>query len=149
MKNSPGDLLELVHSIMHDYRSLQYRFLRDGPHDITHMDGKVLEFFARNPGASQTDLVAHSNRDKAQLGRLIKGLKERGLLEGEADAEDRRSICLRLTSRGKNVQSVLRQQAKRLSEKAVAGLDPTQQQQLLSLLRAVKENLNAEETQDH
>ena len=99
MKNSPGDLLELVHSIMHDYRSLQYRFLRDGPHDITHMDGKVLEFFARNPGASQTDLVAHSNRDKAQLGRLIKGLKERGLLEGEADAKDRRSICLRLTSR--------------------------------------------------
>ena len=149
MKNSPGDLLELVHSIMHDYRSLQYRFLRDGPHDITHMDGKVLEFFARNPGASQTDLVAHSNRDKAQLGRLIKGLKERGLLEGEADAEDRRSIRLRLTSRGKNVQSVLRQQAKRLSEKAVTGLDPTQQQQLLSLLRAVKENLNAEETQDH
>jgi DNA-binding MarR family transcriptional regulator len=149
MKNSPGDLLELVHSIMHDYRSLQYRFLRDGPHDITHMDGKVLEFFARHPGASQTDLVAHSNRDKAQLGRLIKGLKERGLLEGEAAAEDRRSIRLRLTSRGKNVQSVLRQQAKRLSEKAVAGLDPTQQQQLLSLLRAVKENLNAEETQDH
>jgi DNA-binding MarR family transcriptional regulator len=149
MKNSPGDLLELVHSIMHDYRSLQYRFLRDGPHDITHMDGKVLEFFARHPGASQTDLVAHSNRDKAQLGRLIKGLKERGLLKGEADADDRRSIRLRLTSRGKEVQSVLRQQAKRLSEKAVAGLGPTEQQQLLSLLRAVKENLNAGETQDH
>jgi DNA-binding MarR family transcriptional regulator len=149
MKNSPGDLLELVHSIMHDYRSLQYRFLRDGPHDITHMDGKVLEFFARHPGASQTDLVAHSNRDKAQLGRLIKGLKERGLLKGEADADDRRSIRLRLTSRGKEVQSVLRQQAKRLSEKAVAGLGPTEQQQLLSLLRAVKENLNAAETQEN
>jgi len=148
MKTPPVDLLELVHSIMHDYRSLQYRFLRDGPHDITHMDSKVLEFFARNAGASQADLVAHSNRDKAQVARLIKGLKERGLLEGEADAEDRRSIRLHLTSRGKEVQSVLRQQAKHLSEKAVAGLGPTQQKQLLSLLRAVKENLNAGETRD-
>ena len=41
------DVLELVHAVMHDYRSLQYRFLRDGPLDITHMDGKVIGYFAR------------------------------------------------------------------------------------------------------
>ena len=77
---SEDDVLELVHAVMHDYRSLQYRILRDGPHDITHMDAKVLGFFARRPGATQRDLVEHSGRDKAQLARLIKGLREQGLL---------------------------------------------------------------------
>ena len=91
------DVLELVHAVMHDYRSLQYRALRDGPHDITHMDSKVLAFFGRHPGATQSDLAQHSGRDKAQLARLIKGLREQGLLDGVADAADRRNLRLTLT----------------------------------------------------
>ncbi|OYD73631.1 UNVERIFIED_ORG: DNA-binding MarR family transcriptional regulator [Burkholderia sp. CF145] len=148
MKDSPDDLLDLVHTVMHEYRSLQYRFLRDGPHDITHMDGKVLAFFAVHPGATQSELVAHSGRDKAQLGRLIKGLKERGLLDAKSDATDRRSIRLSLTAVGQEVHAALQRQAKRLSAKAVAGLDATEQQQLAKLLRAVKNNLSAADALD-
>jgi len=143
MKDSSDDLLDLVHTVMHEYRSLQYRFLRDGPHGITHMDGKVLEYFASHPGATQSDLVAHSGRDKAQLGRLIKGLRERGLLEAVSDAADRRSVRLSLTATGKEVRAALQRQAKRLSVKAVAGLDQTEQAQLARLLRIVKNNLSA------
>ena len=66
-----ADVLELIHTVMHQVRSLQYRVLRDGPHDITHMDSKVLGFFGRHPGATQSEVAAHSGRDKAQLARLI------------------------------------------------------------------------------
>lgn len=145
MKDQPDDILELVHSVMHEYRSLQYRFLRDGPHDITHMDGKVLGYFAAHPGATQSDLAQYSGRDKAQLARLIKGLRERGLLDAEADETDRRSVRLSLTANGASVQQALRQQARRLSKKAVAGLSATEQQQLAALLRAIKSNLGDEE----
>ncbi|MEP7099183.1 MAG: MarR family transcriptional regulator [Burkholderiales bacterium] len=134
-------VLDLVHSVMHDYRSLQYRFLRDGPHDITHMDGKVLGFFAHHPGSTQSDLAQHSGRDKAQLARLIKGLRDQGLLLGEADATDRRNLRLSLTPEGRAVQRALVLQAKRLSERAVAGLSATEQQQLAALLQRVKGNL--------
>lgn len=135
------DVLELVHAVMHDYRSLQYRVLRDGPHDITHMDAKVLGFFSRHPGATQSDLAQHSGRDKAQLARLIKGLRERGLLDAVADTDDRRNVRITLTDGGRAVQKVLKTQARRLGARAIAGLDPAEHAQLVALLARVKDNL--------
>jgi DNA-binding MarR family transcriptional regulator len=143
---SDDDVLELVHSVMHEYRSLQYRFLRDGPHDITHMDGKVLGFFGRHPGSTQSDLAQHSGRDKAQLARLIKGLRDRGLLQAEVDDRDRRNVRLCLTADGQAVQRTLRQQAKRFSAQAVAGLSAAEREQLLLLLTRVKKNLDLPES---
>jgi len=138
------DVLELVHSVMHAYRTVQYRILRDGPHDITHMDSKVLGYFGRHPGATQTELAQHSGRDKAQLARLIKGLRDRGLLAAEADAADRRNVRVSLTTDGQRVQHALDQQAKRLSAKAAAGLSAMEREQLLTLLRRLKANLDVQ-----
>jgi DNA-binding MarR family transcriptional regulator len=140
-KITPPDPLDIMHGVMHQYRALQYRFLRDGPHDITHMDGKVLGYFGRHPGATQSDLAQHTGRDKAQLARLIKGLRDQGLLQGDVDADDRRSVRLSLTADGLALQKELRQQARRLSQKAVEGLSTAQQQQLLTLLERVRGNL--------
>ncbi len=138
---SDDDVLELVHAVMHDYRSLQYRFLRDGPHEITHMDGKVLGYVGRHPGSTQSDLAQHSGRDKAQLARLVKGLREKGLLDAVADEADRRNLRLSLSKDGKAVQRALQQQARRLSAKAVDGLDAVDRDRLVVLLKRVKGNL--------
>ncbi|HET7795880.1 MAG TPA: MarR family transcriptional regulator [Rhizobacter sp.] len=138
------EVLELVHSVMHLYRARQYQVLRDGPHDITHMEGKVLGYFAAHPGATQSDLAQHSGRDKAQLARLIKTLRDQGLLSGEVGESDRRSVSLSLTDEGQSVLRSLQQQAKRLHAQAVAGLSPAEEQQLLALLRRVKANLEPE-----
>jgi DNA-binding MarR family transcriptional regulator len=138
-------VLELVHTVMHQFRSLQYRALEGGMHDVTHMESKVLGFFARRPDATQSDLVQHSGRDKAQLARLIKGLRERGLLSAEADAADRRNMRLRLTAEGQAVQRVLRQQGRKLEARAVAGLSDDQRRELVALLRQVRRNLDVDE----
>ena len=140
--SADDDVLELVHSVMHDYRSLQYRFLRDGPHEITHMDGKVLAYFGRHPGSTASDLAQHSGRDKAQVARLVKGLREKGLLDALADEADRRNVKLSLSVDGKAVQRALQQQARRLSAKAVDGLKPAEREQLVALLKRVKGNLD-------
>jgi DNA-binding MarR family transcriptional regulator len=138
------DVLELVHTVMHQYRSLQYQVLRDGPHDITHMESKVLGFFAHRSGATQSDLVQHSGRDKAQLARLIKGLRERGLLDAQADPDDRRNLRLALTPEGDAVQRALRQQGQKVRAAAVAGLSDKERTQLAALLKRVKQNLDAQ-----
>ena len=135
------DVLDMVHHVMHQYRALQFRVLRDGPHDITHMDSKVLGFFGRHPGATQSDLAQRTGRDKAQLARLIKGLRDQGLLQGEADPQDRRNTCLSLTEAGKGVQRALQQQGQRVNATAVAGLDAAEREQLLALLQRVSQNL--------
>ncbi len=137
------DVLESIHAVMHLFRSRQYRSANDGPHDLTHMDGKVLGFFARHPGATQSDLVAHSRRDKGQLARLIAGLKDRGLLEAEPDAADRRSVRLTLTAAGRAVQQTLLRQRRRLADAAVSGLTAAERRQLVALLDRVRSNLES------
>ena len=137
------EVLELVHTVMHQYRSQQYQVLRDGGHDITHMEKKVLGYVDRHPHSTQSDLARDSGRDKAQLARLVKGLRERGLLDGQADAADRRNLRLSLTAEGRSVLRTLDQQSRRLATQAVAGLSTAEQRQLLALLLRVKANLDS------
>ena len=145
--NAAGDedVLELIHTVMHQYRSLQFRLLRDGAHDITQMEHKVLSFFERNPGATQSALAEHSGRDKAQLARLIKGLRERALLAAEADPKDRRNVHLALTPHGAALQRQLIHQAKKLSAQAVAGFSAQERKQLSALLMRVSQSLDEED----
>ncbi|SEL58622.1 DNA-binding transcriptional regulator, MarR family [Roseateles sp. YR242] len=144
-KDREDDVLELIHAVMHQYRARQFRVLKDGPHDITHMDGKVLGFFHRNPGATQSDLAQHSGRDKAQLARLIKGLRERGLLTAEADAQDRRQVRLHLSEQGAAMQQEIKRASRHLAVNAVEGLSQQEQAQLQALLSKVKQNLDCDE----
>jgi DNA-binding MarR family transcriptional regulator len=141
-KAGEDDVLELVHGVMHQVRSLQHRLLRDGPHDVTHMEVRVLRYFGRNPGATQSDLAEHSGRDKAQLARLVKGLRDRGLLAMTPDEADRRHLRLSLTPEGQALQRSLQQQSRKLAVKAVAGFEPAEREQLQALLRRLSGNLD-------
>ena len=144
--NAAADaVLELVHTVMHQFRSLQYHALRGGAVDVTHMEAKVMGFFARHPGATLSDCAQHSGRDKAQLARLVKGLRERALLVAEADAADRRNVHLRLSDEGHALQHALRLEARTLSSRAVDGLSAREQATLVELLGRVKANLDAPE----
>lgn len=137
------DVLESIHALMHQMRALQYRGLRDGPHAITHLEGKTLGYFGQHPGATQSDLARDSGRDKAQLARLIKGLRDRGLLAAEVDAQDRRNVRLSLSDQGRAVQRLLARQGRRLASGAVAGFSDVERRQLLDLLDRVRRNLDA------
>jgi DNA-binding MarR family transcriptional regulator len=141
---APDDVMEQIHSVMHLFRARQHRALRGAPHELTHMDARVLGFFARHPGATQSDLAAHSGRDKGQLARLIGGLKERGLLQAQADAGDRRNLRLSLTVQGRAVQQGLQRRRLRLAGLAVAGLSEAERAQLVALLRRIRANLDNE-----
>jgi DNA-binding MarR family transcriptional regulator len=137
------DVLETMHAIMHLYRSVQQRSLRDGPNDLAHMEVKALGFFARHPGATQSDLVAHSGRDKAQVARQIRALRERGLLDAHADEQDRRSSRLSLSAEGKAVHAALHSNDGRLKEQALQGFTDEEKGALLALLGRVRANLQA------
>ncbi|BAU74436.1 MarR family winged helix-turn-helix transcriptional regulator [Metapseudomonas furukawaii] len=137
------EVFESLHGLMHQYRHLQYRALRGGAEELTHMEHKVLGFFSVHPGATQSDLVQHAGRDKAQVARLIKGLRDRGLLEGQPDEADRRSIRLTVTAEGAAAHEVARTQASQVNAQAVAGLEEGDCRQLLALLGRIRGNLDA------
>jgi DNA-binding MarR family transcriptional regulator len=137
-------VMDLVHRLMHRFRALQYQGLREGPEAVTHMESKVLGFFARHPGATASELAEHSGRDKAQLARLLKRLVDVGLLERVADEADRRNQRLSLTLAGLAVQDTLQRQHRSLAAAAVGDLDPAEQAQLLALLQRVNARLDAD-----
>ncbi|MBE7424757.1 MAG: winged helix-turn-helix transcriptional regulator [Burkholderiaceae bacterium] len=137
------DVVEAIHAVMHLFRARQYRAVRDGASELTHLEGRVLAFFARHPGATQRELAAHSGRDKGQLARLVAGLKARALLQAQVDEGDRRSVRLRLTARGQALQQALRRQSRQLSKAAVAGLTEPERRALVELLRKVRVNIEA------
>jgi DNA-binding MarR family transcriptional regulator len=140
-KGEPDDVLEAIHAVTHLYRSQQYRVLRDGEHGVTHMEGRALGFFARHPGATLSELVAHAGRDKGQLARLVSGLRERGLLEARVDEADRRNQHLYLTAEGEQAQQGLRRQGRKIAAAAVRGFSDEDQRTLLALLARVQANL--------
>lgn len=137
------DVLEAVHALMHQVRAQQHRALKDAEHGLTPMDARVLGFFARRPGATLSDLVAHALRDKGQLARLVGGLRERGLLEARVDEADRRNQRIHLTPAGEALYQDVRRHARRLSAAAVRGFSEEEKRALLALLARMGANLDA------
>jgi len=136
-----GEVIETLHAIMHLVRAQRQRSLREGAHELAHMEAKALGYFARHPGAAQSELVAHSGRDKAQVARLIRTLRERGLLDAAPDAADRRSARLSLTPAGLAMHAELHRDDGQLAEAALAGLAGPERAALQALLARVRANL--------
>jgi DNA-binding MarR family transcriptional regulator len=136
-----NDVLELMHAVMHQVRSRQLRGLSDSPNGIAPMEGKMLGFFSRHPGATQSDLVAHTGKDKGQIARLIAGLKDKGLLEAQADAQDGRVMRIYLSKAAQAMHVDVQRQRKGLSTLAVAGMTAEQKRQLTALLQRMHSNL--------
>jgi DNA-binding MarR family transcriptional regulator len=139
---SAEDLFEAVHSTMHAYRAHSHYWKQDNPLGLTPMHGKVLGFFARNPGSTQKALAEHLGRDKAQLARLIATLKENGLIEGYTDPEDRRNVRLSLTERGVALQKTTQLEARRVHALASGALTPDERRNLVALLLKVHGRLS-------
>ena len=137
-------VFEHIHALMHLHRSQLLQSLREGEHDLTHMEGKALGFFARHPGATQSDLALQARRDKAQIARLIGGLKDKQLLTVRQDAQDRRNQPLELTPAGLALHEALRAQGRKLARLGLASLSPEEGQQLRELLEKMRSRLEAE-----
>lgn len=141
---TPEQVFEAVHAVMHLYRAQSPHGHGDARQPLTHMEHKVLAFFSHHPGATQSDLAAHSGRDKGQLARLVAGLRERGLLEAQADEVDRRNMRLGLTAQARTALQAAQRQARRVASDAVAGLADAERAQLLALLQRIRSNLEGQ-----
>ncbi|MFC0251924.1 MarR family winged helix-turn-helix transcriptional regulator [Massilia consociata] len=105
------------------------------------MEHKVLGYFAQRPGATQRDLAQHSGRDKAQVTRLVQGLREKGLIDARPDEADRRSTRLYLTATGEATYADMQRHGELLAAQALSGLSDDERRQLGGLLARVQANL--------
>jgi DNA-binding MarR family transcriptional regulator len=140
--NTAEEIIESIHAFRRLFRALQHRALREGPHhDLTPMEGRVLRFLGRQPGATQSELVAHSVRDKGQVARLISALRDRGLLEARVDETDRRVHRLYLTREGEEIDASVQRRRLVVAQAAATGLEEGERRQLIDLLDRLRSNL--------
>jgi DNA-binding MarR family transcriptional regulator len=135
------DVMDHLHALMHLFKSSMRQALAGSQDGVGPMEARALGFFARHPGSTQSELVEHSGRDKAQIARLIKLLLERGLLEGTPDERDRRATRLSMTEAGRTLQRSLQQHRKRLATRLTTGLSAEEHAQLLQLLQRLRANV--------
>lgn len=135
-----ADVFERMHDLLHQVRHYHGRHSRHGG-EVSPLEGKVLGFFSRHPGATLSDLVAHAGRDKGQLAKLVAGLRERGLLEAQVDAQDRRVTRLHLSESARALHAQVVRERRALSARACAVLDAAELAQLQALLQRLQAHL--------
>ena len=142
--NQTGDdpvagIVEALHEVVHRLRAAAAATpVVDG---LAPMEGRALGFFLRHPGSTASQLVEHSGRDKAQVARLLAALRERGLLEAQADPADRRVTRLHPTATAARLHQKVMQGRIRSAAQALSVLDAAEQRQLRALLERVAAGL--------
>lgn len=72
--------------------------------DLNTKEGMIIEFVANNPSASQATIAREAGMKPPILVKLLDDLTEKGLLQREPSATDRRRHHLRLTEVGEQLR---------------------------------------------
>ncbi len=109
---------------------------------MMYMGGRFLGFVGDRPGTTQSDLIAHFRRDKGQVAKIIRGLRERDLVRSEVDETDRRAQKLYLTSEGQRIRVEIQRKNQNVAQQAIDGLSRADQKKLADLLLHIQNNLD-------
>lgn len=131
-------LFELLHTVMHRFRALLTEAIAEDESGLAVMETRALGFLAGHPGATPSDLVKRSGRDKAQVARLLAELTERGLVERRVpEGGDRRSHTVYLTPEGKAVHRRLEKRRIRVAAAMFAPFTAPERATLARLLQRI------------
>ena len=135
------EVLDRLHTLMHGLRRHLQDAVRHDGEGLGPMEARCLGYFMRHDGHTQSDLVQHSGRDKAQIARIVKALHERGLLQSRPDPDDGRSQRVSATAAGQALQRKMQQHRARFEKTLLAGLQERERATLLSLLDRLQDNV--------
>lgn len=131
-------LFELFHAATHRFRASMQDAIAEDESGLAVMEARALGFIAGHPGATPSDLVKRSGRDKAQVARLLAGLEARGLIQRGAPVEgDRRSHTLHATAEGRAIHRRLDRKRSRVVATMFAPFSAAERATLTQLLARI------------
>ncbi|MED5620180.1 bifunctional helix-turn-helix transcriptional regulator/GNAT family N-acetyltransferase [Ideonella sp. BN130291] len=119
---------------------LQERLLHS---DFSLPECRVLWELAHHDGVTAATLARDLDLDPGYLSRLLRSLKERGLIDSQRAPDDARQALLHLTPTGRDAFAPLNERSQQESTALLARLPDAQQQQLMQALQTVEELLGA------
>lgn len=135
----PGFLLRRAHQISAAVFEDACRELA-----LTPAQFGVLTVLEAHPGMGQSSLARALGFDKVTVLRVLRGLQARGLVTRGPAEENRRNVCVALTTEGERLLRQAQKPAERAYRRLMAPLDRAQQEQLLELLQLLTGGLEEE-----
>ncbi|WP_439607740.1 MarR family winged helix-turn-helix transcriptional regulator [Hydrogenophaga sp.] len=142
-RHANTEVLDRLHTLMHGLRRHLQEAVREDGEGLGPMEARCLGYFMRHEGATQSDLVQHAGRDKAQIARIVKALHERGLLQSTPDPDDGRCQRVTLTEQGRSMQRTMQLRRQRFERAMLAGFSDGERAQLQAQLDRMLTNLDA------
>jgi MarR family transcriptional regulator for hemolysin len=131
----------LMRDVSRLYAAYFQRFARDL--GLTLPQCKVLGHLSRNEGISQARLAELTDTEPMTLVRTLDRMQDDGWIERRPDPADRRAHRLYLREAAKPILNRMWKIADQCREEAMAGLSPTEYEQLIGLLERVHGTLSA------
>jgi DNA-binding MarR family transcriptional regulator len=102
--------------------------------NLTPAVAGILGMLRRSPDISQRELSTRLGLHPSRLVAILDDLQNRGLVERQQSADDRRQNAVRLTDKGKETVFQIGRIAREHREKICASLSASEQEQLAELL---------------
>lgn len=103
--------------------------------DLTSVQYASLDAIAEAPGIDQATLAARIGFDRATIGGVVDRLEQKGLVEREVSAEDRRARVLRLSRAGQQMLTACRPVVQELQDEILGTLTAPERATFLRLAR--------------
>ena len=109
--------------------------------NLTSVQSETILFYAANEGSNIKDLAAHLKITHQAARKLVVKLKEKGILETEISAGDRRNTCIRLTEGGSALCGKLKKKGTSNGEILLKGFSDNEKQLLAEYLVRIEKNI--------
>ncbi|TAG24740.1 MAG: MarR family transcriptional regulator [Burkholderiales bacterium] len=106
-----------------------------GGYEVTSLQFAIMQALVDEPGADQITVANRVALDAATSGSVIMRLEERGWLRREASPTDKRRKLLWLTAEGEKMAMEMKKPARKVQQRLLEALTPTEQQQLIGMLK--------------
>jgi DNA-binding MarR family transcriptional regulator len=137
-QQSYGRVLGVAYTAV--YRRLA-QYMTENNLPITPDQFRLLTHLWQSDGLSQQELAVGSNRDKANVTRIIDILEREGIVERRDHENDRRIYRIYLTAKGKKLEVAAAECAQAALEDAQKGISKAEMDTCITVLRKTIENL--------
>lgn len=108
-----------------------------GEGDLTPRQYAVLITVSLNEGLSQTHLVERTGIDRSTLADIVRRMLKKGLLQRRRTKEDARAYAVKLTEEGWRVLKSAEPLSRKVDERILSALAPSQRDRLLQDLNSI------------
>ncbi len=117
------------------------KLMNDENLPITPDQFRVLTHLWQNDGCSQQELANNSNRDRANVTRILDILEREGIVKRKNHETDRRVFRIYLTDLGKSLEGKAAKCAQESIRDALRGVNKSDAEICMSVLRKTIQNL--------